>query len=33
VADYFFFAIFNWLSPLTTLFFAALGIKIKKLLS
>ena len=32
VADYFFFAIFNWLSPMTTLFFAALGIKIKKLL-
>jgi NhaC family Na+:H+ antiporter len=31
VADYFFFAIFNWLSPLTTLFFAALGIKIKQL--
>ena len=32
VADYFFFAIFNWLSPMTTLFFAAVGIKIKKLL-
>ena len=32
VADYFFFAVFNWLSPMTTLFFAALGIKIKKLL-
>ncbi len=32
VADYFFFAIFNWLSPITTLFFAALGIKIKKLI-
>jgi NhaC family Na+:H+ antiporter len=31
VAEYFFFAIFNWLSPMTTLFFAALGIKIKKL--
>ncbi|MDM9632143.1 Na+/H+ antiporter NhaC [Robiginitalea aurantiaca] len=31
VADYFFFAIFNWLSPMMTLFFAALGIKIKKL--
>lgn len=31
VADYFFFAIFNWLSPITTLFFAALGIKIKQL--
>ncbi|WP_019669935.1 Na+/H+ antiporter NhaC [Eudoraea adriatica] len=33
VADYFFFAIFNWLSPITTLFFAALGIKIKQLSS
>jgi NhaC family Na+:H+ antiporter len=33
VADYFFFAIFNWLSPITTLFFAALGIKIKHLAS
>jgi NhaC family Na+:H+ antiporter len=32
VADYFFFAIFNWLSPMMTLFFAAVGIKIKKLL-
>jgi NhaC family Na+:H+ antiporter len=31
VAEYFFFAIFNWLSPMTTLFFAALGIKIKQL--
>ena len=31
VADYFFYAIFNWLSPLMTLFFAALGIKIKML--
>lgn len=31
VADYFFFAIFNWLSPITTLFFAALGIKLKQL--
>jgi len=31
VAEYFFFAIFNWLSPFTTLFFAALGIKIKQL--
>ncbi len=31
VAEYFFFAIFNWLSPITTLFFAALGIKIKQL--
>ncbi|MBT8292687.1 MAG: Na+/H+ antiporter NhaC [Eudoraea sp.] len=33
VADYFFFAIFNWLSPITTLTFAALGIKIKQLSS
>ncbi len=33
VAEYFFFAIFNWLSPLTTLFLAALGIKIKELTS
>jgi NhaC family Na+:H+ antiporter len=33
VTDYFFFAIFNWLSPITTLFFAALGIKIKQLSS
>ncbi len=32
VADYFFFAIFNWLSPITTLVFAAFGIKIKQLL-
>ncbi len=32
VADYFFFAIFNWLSPMMTLFFAAVGIKIKRLL-
>lgn len=31
VADYFVYAIFNWLSPFTTLFFAALNIKIKKL--
>ena len=33
VAEYFFFAIFNWLSPITTLFFAAMGIKIKQLKS
>lgn len=33
VAEYFFFAIFNWLSPITTLFFAAMGIKIKQLTS
>ena len=31
VADYMFFAIFNWLSPFTTLFFAAFGIKIAQL--
>ncbi len=31
VADYFFFAIFNWLSPIMTLLFAALNIKIKQL--
>ncbi|MEM6320507.1 MAG: Na+/H+ antiporter NhaC [Bacteroidota bacterium] len=31
VADYFVYAIFNYLSPFTTLLFAALGIKIKQL--
>ncbi|MFP2994990.1 Na+/H+ antiporter NhaC [Spongiivirga sp. MCCC 1A20706] len=31
VADYFFYAIFNWLSPFMTLLFAALNIKIKQL--
>jgi len=31
VADYFLYAIFNWLSPLMTLLFAALNIKIKQL--
>lgn len=31
VADYFVFAIFNYLSPLMTLFFAAMNIKIRKL--
>jgi NhaC family Na+:H+ antiporter len=31
VADYFIYAIFNWLSPFTTLLFAALRIKIKML--
>jgi NhaC family Na+:H+ antiporter len=31
VADYFVYAIFNWLSPFTTLLFAALSIKIKML--
>ena len=31
VSDYFIYAIFNWLSPFTTLFFAALSIKIKQL--
>jgi NhaC family Na+:H+ antiporter len=33
VADYFLFAIFNWLSPMMTLLFAALGIRIKHLVS
>lgn len=32
VADYFVYAIFNWLSPFTTLLFAALRIKIKYLI-
>ncbi|MGH1364564.1 MAG: Na+/H+ antiporter NhaC [Calditrichia bacterium] len=31
VAEYFVYAIFNWLSPIMTLTFAALGIKIKQL--
>ncbi|MGB3775135.1 MAG: Na+/H+ antiporter NhaC family protein, partial [Leeuwenhoekiella sp.] len=31
VADYFFYAIFNWLSPFMTLFFAAFSIKIRQL--
>jgi NhaC family Na+:H+ antiporter len=31
VGEYFVYAIFNWLSPFTTLFFAALNIKIKML--
>jgi len=31
VADYFIYAIFNWLSPFMTLLFAALGLKIKQL--
>ncbi len=31
VSDYFVYAIFNWLSPLTTLLYAALNIKIKQL--
>lgn len=31
VGEYFLFAIFNWLSPITTLVFAALDIKIKQL--
>ena len=31
VVDYFFYAIFNWLSPFTTLLFAAFRIKIKQL--
>lgn len=33
VADYFFYAIFNWLSPIMTLIFAALGIRIKQLVT
>lgn len=33
VADYFFYAIFNWLSPFVTLIFAAFKIKIKHLTS
>ncbi|WP_027075613.1 Na+/H+ antiporter NhaC [Maribacter antarcticus] len=33
VSDYFIFAIFNWLSPIMTLIFAGLGIKIKQLTS
>lgn len=33
VADYFMYAIFNWLSPMMTLLFAALSIKIKQLAS
>ncbi len=33
VADYFIYAIFNWLSPFMTLLFAALGIKIRMLTS
>ncbi|NQX84623.1 MAG: Na+/H+ antiporter NhaC [Flavobacteriaceae bacterium] len=32
VADYFFYAIFNWLSPFMTLLFAGLSIKIKTLI-
>ena len=31
VAEYFVYAIFNWLSPFTTLFFAAMSIKIRQL--
>jgi NhaC family Na+:H+ antiporter len=31
VSEYFVYAIFNWLSPFTTLFFAALNIKIRQL--
>jgi NhaC family Na+:H+ antiporter len=33
VADYFVYAVFNWLSPFTTLLFAALNIKIRQLTS
>ncbi|MGJ8761031.1 MULTISPECIES: Na+/H+ antiporter NhaC [Polaribacter] len=32
VSEYFFFAIFNWLSPIMTLIFAAFNIKIKQLI-
>jgi len=31
VAEYFVYAIFNWLSPITTLIFAALSIKIRQI--
>jgi NhaC family Na+:H+ antiporter len=31
VADYFVYAIFNWLSPFTTLLYAALNFKIRQL--
>ena len=31
VGEYFAYAVFNWLSPFTTLFFAALNIKIRQL--
>jgi NhaC family Na+:H+ antiporter len=33
VSDYFVYAVFNWLSPIMTLIFAGLGIKIKQLTS
>jgi NhaC family Na+:H+ antiporter len=33
VGEYFVYAVFNWLSPFTTLFFAALNIKIRQLTS
>ena len=33
VSDYFIYAIFNWLSPITTLIFAAFNIKIRQLVS
>ncbi|MGB0280287.1 MAG: Na+/H+ antiporter NhaC family protein, partial [Flavobacteriaceae bacterium] len=33
VAEYFVYAIFNWLSPFTTLLYAAIGFKIKQLKS
>ncbi|WP_405291679.1 Na+/H+ antiporter NhaC [Algibacter sp. Ld11] len=33
ISEYFFYAIFNWLSPFTTLLFAALNIKIRQLAS
>ncbi|WP_298486158.1 Na+/H+ antiporter NhaC [uncultured Maribacter sp.] len=33
VAEYFMYAMFNWLSPITTLLFAAFNIKIRKIIS
>ena len=33
VAEYFVYAFFNWMSPFTTLFFAALSIKIRQITS
>ena len=33
VSEYFVYAVFNWLSPFTTLFFAALNIKIRQIVT
>jgi NhaC family Na+:H+ antiporter len=33
VADYFVYAIFNWLSPIMTLIYAGIGIKIRTIIS